>query len=124
MPRLSKNFHTVEFECRCGCGLGESVGDISEELVSGLQKLRDMLGICLYVNSGLRCEEHNRNVGGSIGSQHMLGRAADVWCRQFDAMLLYAFQIPEFIHGGIGVYGKSGFLHLDTRGHTARWYEQ
>lgn len=34
----------------------------------------------LSVNSGYRCEELNRMVGGVPNSQHMLGQAADIRC--------------------------------------------
>ena len=34
----------------------------------------------LSVNSGYRCEELNRLVGGVPNSQHMLGQAADIRC--------------------------------------------
>lgn len=34
----------------------------------------------LSINSGYRCEELNRLVGGAKNSQHMLGQAADIRC--------------------------------------------
>ena len=45
-----------------------------------LQPLRDSVGMPLIVSSGYRCPRLNRAIGGSMTSQHMEGRAADVVC--------------------------------------------
>lgn len=43
-----------------------------------LQPMRDKHGAPLLVNSGYRCPEVNKIVGGAQNSQHMLGEAADI----------------------------------------------
>jgi len=43
-----------------------------------LQPMRDKHGSPLLVNSGYRCPEVNKIVGGAQNSQHMLGEAADI----------------------------------------------
>lgn len=43
-----------------------------------LEPLRAALGAPLRVNSGYRCRQLNRRVGGSPRSQHMVGEAADL----------------------------------------------
>lgn len=43
-----------------------------------LQPLRDKLGMPIAVNSGYRCPEVNRGVGGSRTSFHLRGMAADI----------------------------------------------
>lgn len=43
-----------------------------------LDPLRTAYRKPIYVNSGYRCEELNRLVGGSKNSQHMTGKAADI----------------------------------------------
>lgn len=43
-----------------------------------LDPLREAWGAPLYVNSGFRCPELNKAVGGSAHSQHLLGEAADI----------------------------------------------
>lgn len=45
-----------------------------------LQPLRDAWGGPLFINSGYRCLELNKAVGGVPTSQHVLGMAADVAC--------------------------------------------
>lgn len=117
MGNLTENFSRCEFACRDNCGFN----DVSSELVKALQKLRDAVGQPIHVSSGCRCSAHNRAVGGAKQSQHLLGRAADISTRWLTPAELkeYAEKIPEFEQGGIGLY--KGFLHVDVRGHKARW---
>lgn len=73
--KLSENFKVKEFRCKCGkC---EALL-LDETLVTYLQKLRDHFGVSVNVNSGYRCEAHNKAVGGSSTSHHMRGMAADI----------------------------------------------
>ena len=73
-----------------------------------LQPLRDAWGGPLFINSGYRCQELNKEVGGVETSQHTKGQAADVGCSdpialarlakrmnlQYDQMIIY----PSFVH--------------------------
>lgn len=43
-----------------------------------LQPLRDYLRAPIYINSGYRCPELNKAVGGVSNSQHLNGYAADI----------------------------------------------
>jgi zinc D-Ala-D-Ala carboxypeptidase len=54
-----------------------------------LQPLRDSIGMPLVVSSGYRCARLNKYVGGSVRSQHMEGRAADVVCFGMDTKKLF-----------------------------------
>lgn len=45
-----------------------------------LAPAREKLGKPITVNSGYRCQVHNRAVGGVANSQHMRGEAADLCC--------------------------------------------
>lgn len=117
MGDLSENFDRSEFECRCGCGFSS----VDPRLIEGLQKLRNKAKKAVHVNCGCRCKTHNRAVGGVRDSQHLYGRAADIWIEGMTPVELsrMAMQIPEFRNGGIGVY--STFVHVDVRGYPARW---
>lgn len=57
-----------------------------------LEPLRREFGP-IVINSGYRCEALNRAVGGVRGSQHVLGEAADVRCRN----AAYAQKMYDFI---------------------------
>lgn len=56
----------------------ESVKSQLIKLANLLQKIRDKYGYPIYVNSGYRCSDLNKAVGGSKTSQHMNGEAADI----------------------------------------------
>lgn len=43
-----------------------------------LDPAREAMGIPIYVNSGYRCPQLNRLVGGATNSQHTKGEAADI----------------------------------------------
>lgn len=118
---LSKNFAVREVACRCGCGQCK----IEPELIANLQVLRDEAGVPLVINSGYRCESHNRRVGGSPRSQHMHGRAVDIRPigMSLSQLCQLAEKIPGFAQGGIGYYPHRGFLHVDVRSTPARWTE-
>ena len=74
-----KNFKIQEFVCRCGCEMPAEVRQNIEALVANvLDPVREAYGKPIYVNSGYRCEKHNKAVGGVPKSQHMLGQAADI----------------------------------------------
>ena len=60
-------------------------------------------------------------MGGVAGSQHTLGTAADLWGPPVGVLLAAALTVPAFYDGGIGVYLNRRFLHVDVRGHRARW---
>ncbi len=117
MGTISRNFSYREFEASRTADLHQisnvirdfRVRDAVYELVvEVLQPLRDEWGAPLTINSGYRCEEVNKLVGGAPTSQHTTGEAADVACDNpyrlarlvvelelpFDQMILY----PTFVH--------------------------
>ena len=118
MGNLSENFSRHEFECRC---CGRLVLDM--DLVDALQELRDAAGGPIRVNSGYRCPEHNRKVGGSPTSQHLVGKAADIVIEGYSVIQMFAMaiQIKRFHDGGIGRYHAQNFIHVDVRGWRSRW---
>lgn len=54
-----------------------------------LQPLRDAIGMPLVISSGYRSPRLNRAVGGSLTSQHMEGKAADVVCFGMETKQLF-----------------------------------
>lgn len=55
-----------------------------------LDPAREKLGQPVFVNSGYRCPELNRKVGGVSNSYHLQGRAADLDTRSGDNRRLFA----------------------------------
>ena len=115
--KLSKNFTWSEF-CKSDTAsrlhinnaiTTWEVRDNIKALVEDvLQPLRDAWGGPLFINSGYRCLELNKAVGGVPTSQHCVGQAADVGCTDpyalaqlvkrmrldTDQIILY----PDFLH--------------------------
>lgn len=115
--QLTENFNLQEFECTHP---DHRHVKIDENLVHKLQKLRDMLGVPLRINSAYRCIERNKQVGGATNSQHMYGKAVDVSLHNVDKSIDEVKEIAEDIgFDGIGLYRS--FIHLDVRGKPARW---
>lgn len=54
-----------------------------------LSPTRQKYGKPIYINSGYRCPELNRRVGGATHSYHLQGRAADVDTRCGENRILY-----------------------------------
>ena len=109
-----KWFKEKEFACKCcgqlplSTGSGQAPRENVKALVSEvLDPVREKLGKPIVVNSGYRCEKHNKDVGGVRNSQHLRGEAADVTCAnlprlkaliiengKFDQLITY----PTFLH--------------------------
>ncbi len=113
---MSKNFSRSEFACKCGCGLD----NIDPILVLILQDIVEHFNDIGYINSGLRCERHNRSVGGSPRSQHPLGAASDLSLGDTPANRVQEYVKNKYPNQlGIGSYDN--FTHIDTRPVRARW---
>ena len=116
----TKNFKITEFACKCGHFNCPHYA-VKQELIDALQEMRDLAGYPIYVNSGFRCPTHNKTVGGERNSKHLLGIAADIRCDELSPKELKAIaeMVSAFRNGGIGIYDWG--IHVDTRGHRARW---
>jgi len=114
--KISQNFHREEFACKCGCGFATADFD----LIHLLELIRNKFKQPVTINSGCRCELHNTAVGGSYGSKHKQGIAADIVVNNVSPADVY-----KFVDGhaptkyGIGLY--EGFTHVDVRIKKARW---
>lgn len=113
-PWPYENFTKHEVSCK---HCGEFYYDAPA--MDKLQRLRDLWGRPLVINSGHRCKSHNANVGGAPGSQH-LKLAFDVRMPKATASRVSgSHSQQEFVRlarqvgfTGIGVYNS--FVHLDT----------
>jgi|TARA_B110000971_G_scaffold4583_1_gene4593 uncharacterized protein YcbK (DUF882 family) len=121
--KLTDNFSMDEFECKCGCVMPEFVKKNVQELAENLQVIRDVYGKIDLTNA-YRCKEHNADVGGSVNSQHLKGKAADIKSsdikpKDMAAIVDDLMKCESFELGGIGIYNT--FTHVDIRGVRARW---
>jgi uncharacterized protein YcbK (DUF882 family) len=123
---MTKNFSLKEFNSKDGSKMPSEVYLNIVKLVGQLQFLRDYTGRAITVNSAYRSPEHNSKIGGSLSSQHLLGKAADITIEGLKPAEVYRL-IDELIdmglmlQGGLGLYEKKGFVHYDIRKTKARW---
>lgn len=75
---ITPHFSAREFDCKCG---GDHNTCVNTELVEGLEALFDRLDCGkIIINSGYRCPQHDKRVGGSGDGTHTRGIAADIVC--------------------------------------------
>jgi uncharacterized protein YcbK (DUF882 family) len=73
------------------------------------------------VTSGVRCASHNAAIGGAPGSQHVLGKAADIQVegRTPEEVAQY---LNEEYSGKYGIGTYSSWVHIDVKdGPKRRW---
>ena len=122
---MTENFKKSEFECKCGCEMPDDVLVNITKLANQLQYVRDNVAMPITINSAYRCETHNKSVGGSLNSQHLQGKAADIVINGLDPVLdTYDYlddlmRTGEIFQGGLGMYKT--FTHYDFRKNKARW---
>lgn len=108
-----RHFRRTEFKCRCGnvyCN-GYPV-EMKETVVVVADRVREHFNRTATVSSGLRCKQHNANVGGVYNSRHLEGKAIDFCISGFssDMVLSYVQQQPEVRYS----YAIDGnFVHMD-----------
>ena len=112
----SEYFKRSEFACKCGCGFAT----VDVELLSLLTEIRVYFNAPVIINSGCRCLEHNTNIGGSDGSKHMLGIAADIVVKGVSSIDVYTF-IGFNVGNKYGLGSYNTFTHIDVRPDKARW---
>lgn len=72
------------------------------------------MGVPVHLDCGFRTPSHNKAVGGSPKSQHLLGKAADIKIPGYTPEQV-ANLAKEIGFRGIGIYNT--FTHVDVREH-------
>jgi len=70
---VSKYFTEDEMKCKCGCSM-----DVSDHFKAIIDEAREIAKVPFVINSGARCTEHNRAIGGKDTSSHTRGLAVDI----------------------------------------------
>lgn len=122
--KLSEHFNLNEFRCKCG---GTHSTTVSTELVEKLEELRKRLNCSkIIINSGYRCAEHDKRVGGSGSGLHTKGMAADIVCYDSQGVIISAGEVccgaQETGFGGIANIDHTyTAVHVDVRSER-KWY--
>ena len=129
MGDMTRNLSRREFACKCGCGFDTVDFDLPtliQGAVDYFQEVNSEYDIKVTINSGCRCEKHNKSEGGSKGSLHVKAKAADIviYDRRFGKDI-HADLVADYFENkypnskGIGRY--VGRTHIDSRNTKARW---
>nr|DAG68239.1 MAG TPA: peptidase [Caudoviricetes sp.]DAU48165.1 MAG TPA: peptidase [Bacteriophage sp.] len=115
-------------ECRCKCGGRYCNGypaEMEEETMRLADEIRRRAGVPLNVNSGVRCKQHNAEVGGVWNSLHLTGQAIDLAPIGGNISTTRLQEIAEQVQaekmpgrGGLGRYDWG--VHVDN-GKYSRW---
>lgn len=108
-----KHFNRKEFKCKCGnIYCNGYPAEPQEKLVRVAEKVREHFGATATVSSGLRCTQHNANVGGVSNSRHLTGKAMDFCIAGKTASQVLAFvQKQSDIRYSYAI--DSQFVHMD-----------
>lgn len=100
-----KYFKLSDFACKC-CGENK----IDPVFVDMLEAARNFAGVPFVINSGYRCEKHNKAVGSSADN-HPSGEAADISCTEGPMRMKI---IEALIRAGFRRIGfHKSFIHAD-----------
>ena len=106
--------HFTPEEMAC-CGSGALL--IVPDALDALMRARRRIGTPFHILSAYRSVEHNRIVGGTKHSQHLLGTAFDIALTGHNVPVL----LMALIANGFGSFGLyPSFVHVDTR--IGKWW--
>jgi zinc D-Ala-D-Ala carboxypeptidase len=122
--KLSKNFNLWEFlesEAAEFNGLSEKQLQIPADKIANLvqlcanvlQPVRDKYNMAIKINSGYRCDQLNKTIGGAVNSDHMQGRAADITCSGLQFCFSHIKDHCEFDQ--LIYYRDRKFIHVSYR---------
>jgi len=104
-----KFFKNEEFNCKCR-KCNEHHMDM--EILEMLETARVFADIPFKINSAWRCEEHNKKVGGTPTSSHLLGKAVDIRTKTPRERYWVVYGL---IHAGFTrILHYKTFVHADT----------
>ena len=108
-----KHFTRDEFKCKCGKYCNGFPAEPEKKLVTVADRVREHFGKPAIVSSGVRCKQHNANVGGVSESRHLQGKAMD-FCivgHRATEVLSYVQAQPEIRYA----YAiDSNYVHMDV----------
>ena len=109
-----KYFKREEFRCKCGGKYCDGFPvEPNERLIRMADKVREHFSVPIDVSSGIRCEDHNRNVSGVATSRHKNGKAMDFRLRGIPSVvaLPYIQDMPEC---RFAYAIDSNYIHMDV----------
>ena len=106
-----KYFTPGEFDCKCGCGCDTQV---DPRLLRLADQVRSHFGAPCIISSGVRCEKHNKAVGGVSDSRHLQGKAMDFCIKGSSATKTLAY--VQSLPGVRYTYAiDKNYVHMDVK---------
>ena len=109
--REIRYFTRAEFRCSCG-RCGGFPAEPAEKLVRLADQVREHFGAPALPSSGVRCPEHNKEVGGVWNSFHLAGKALDFRIDGKSAAQVLAFVKTLPVHYAYAIDGS--YVHMDV----------
>ena len=118
MKLYTNNFLVSEFASK-----DEPRARMCMEFMNKLQLLRDDFRHVITINSGIRSEKENKEVGGSINSKHLTRPciACDISTSNMKGVWVHKLLRLAFQHGFTGIGVGKYFIHLDMRKTATTW---
>jgi uncharacterized protein YcbK (DUF882 family) len=114
---ISKHFDRSEFACSCNCKFDA----VDKELLDVLENIRVFFGRAVHLTNACRCLKHNKEIGSKPTSQHVRGKACDIYINGVEPIEIKEYLRTDLLYnmGGIGLYDT--FCHVDVRSNVANW---
>ena len=120
---ITKNFTLEEFvhsDTAIAKGIKNEPGSREKLAITNLcakllQPLREAIGKSISINSGYRCPELNKAVGGVPTSQHVKGEAADLHIEGKAGYLLEVLEDSGLLFDQAILYRHKNFLHVSLK---------
>lgn len=107
-------FKKDEFRCKCGRFCDGFPVQPEKKLLFLADRVRGHFGSPMIVSSGVRCKQHNANVGGAAASRHMSGKAMDFTVKGKTAAEILAFvQTQSDVRYSYAIDGN--YVHMDVQ---------
>jgi zinc D-Ala-D-Ala carboxypeptidase len=106
--KLTSHFTAKEMECGCDC----REVSMNTDFMKKLESARVHADTPFKINSGFRCKEHNKAVGGKPTSAHLTGQAADIVATTSRERHKILFSLVSIGFNRIGIAKK--FIHADS----------
>jgi uncharacterized protein YcbK (DUF882 family) len=128
--QITRHFNLKEFACHNGNAVPQRSHEAIDRLATAyLEPMRAKFGACTVL-SGYRDKAYNRRIGGATYSQHIYDLGPDTVAADLkfargtpEQWGAYARQLRAKYGrgGGVGVYPRSGFVHVDNRRYVSDW---
>ena len=106
-----QNFRPHEFQCCCKYDCGRGFTQMNPDFIEKLEFARLLADTPFKINSAYRCENHNRDIGGSVNSSHMRGLAVDIRTPDSRTRFKVLYGLIKAGFNRIGIY--ENFIHVD-----------